>query len=260
MPPWTRYTIQNKDLVYIPRHWAPPSPYKWLHGHPPKPASVKIYEAHVGISSPEPKIASYKYFADNVLPRIADLGYTCVELMAVMEHAYYGSFGYHVTCFHAPSSRYGNPDELKYLVDTAHGLGLSVILDVVHSHAARNVDDGLNRFDGSDACYFHGGPRGDHTLWDSKIFNYEEWEVLRFLLSNLRWYIEEYRFDGFRFDGVTSMLYHHHGIGTGFSGDYKEYFNMSVDVSALVYLMLANSLLHELYPFVITIAEDVSGW
>lgn len=259
MSPWTRYATQNEDLVYVPRHWAPPTAYKWLHDHPPKPSSVKIYEAHVGISSPEAKIASYKYFADNVLPRIANLGYTCVELMAVMEHAYYGSFGYHVTAFHAPSSRYGNPDELKYLVDTAHGLGLAVILDVVHSHAARNVEDGLNRFDGTDDCYFHGGPRGDHTLWDSKIFDYEKWEVLRFLLSNLRWYIEEYRFDGFRFDGITSMLYHHHGIGTGFTGDYKEYFNTSVDVSALVYLMLANSMLHELYPFIITIAEDVSG-
>lgn len=258
--PWTKYTVQNENtLEYKPHHWAPPTPYQWQHGHPAKPQSLRIYEAHVGISSPEPKVASYCYFADNILPRIADLGYTCVELMAVMEHAYYGSFGYHVSCFFAASSRYGNPDDLKYLVDKAHGLGLVVILDIVHSHAARNVEDGLNQFDGTDHCYFYDGPRGDQTLWDSKIFNYTSWEVLRFLLSNLRWYIDEYRFDGFRFDGVTSMLYHHHGIGTGFSGDYKEYFNVSVDVDAVVYLMLANSMLHDNYPFIITIAEDVSG-
>lgn len=220
---------------------------------------MRIYEAHVGISSPEPKVASYVYFADTVLPRIQDLGYTCVELMAVMEHAYYGSFGYHVTSFFAASSRYGTPDDFKYLVDKAHGMGLFVILDVVHSHAARNVNDGLNLFDGTDHCYFHSGGKGSHDLWDSKIFDYTKWEVLRFLLSNLRWYVEEYRIDGFRFDGITAMMYLHRGIGTGFSGDYNEYFNMMVDIDALVYLMLANKTLHELYPFVITIAEDVSG-
>ena len=259
--PWTKYTTQDTavSLEYQPRHWAPPTPFVWTHPRPPKPESVRIYEAHVGISSPEAKVSSYREFADNVLPRIAKLGYSCVELMAIMEHAYYGSFGYHVTSFFAASSRYGNPDDLKYLVDKAHGLGLYVILDVVHSHAARNVSEGLNMFDGTDYCYFHGGPKGDHSVWDSKIFNYKKWEVLRFLLSNLRWYVDEYRFDGFRFDGVTSMLYHHHGIATGFTGDYKEYFNTNVDINALVYLMLVNSMLHEEYPFVITIAEDVSG-
>ena len=259
--PWTKYSIQDASvsMEYQPIHWAPPVPYKWLNDRPGRPDSVRIYEAHVGISSPEPKVASYRYFADEVLPRIADMGYSCVELMAIMEHAYYGSFGYHVTSFFASSSRYGNPDDLKYLVDKAHGLGLFVIIDVVHSHAAQNVTDGLNLFDGTDHCYFHSGPQGEHTLWGSKIFDYSKWEVIRFLLSNLRWYIDEYRFDGFRFDGITSMLYRHHGIGTGFSGDYKEYFNDSVDVDALVYLMLANSMLHKEYPFVITIAEDVSG-
>ena len=259
--PWTRYAVQNEGLSmeYQPIHWAPPTPYQWQHDHPVRPKALRIYEAHVGISSHETKVASYKHFADSVIPYIAELGYSCVELMAVMEHAYYGSFGYHVTSFFAASSRYGNPDELKYLVDKAHSLGLTVILDVVHSHAAKNVKDGLNFFDGTDYCHFHAGPKGDHTLWDSRIFNYSKWEVLRFLLSNLRWYIEEYKFDGFRFDGVTSMLYHHHGIATGFSGDYHEYFNTSVDIDAVVYLMLANGLLHQLYPFVVTIAEDVSG-
>ena len=200
-----------------------------------------------------------RYFADSVLPRVKALGYTCVEVMAVMEHAYYGSFGYHVTNYFAVSSRYGNPDDFKYLVDTAHGMGLYVILDIVHSHAAKNVNDGLNQFDGTDRGYFHEGGKGEHVLWGSRIFDFSKWEVLRFLLSNLRWYVDEYRVDGFRFDGVTAMLYLHRGIATGFTGAYHEYFNMSVDIDALVYLMMANSMLHDVYPDVVTIAEDVSG-
>ena len=199
-----------------------------------------------------------------------------------MEHAYYASFGYQITSFFAASSRYGTPEELMELIDTAHGLGLTVLLDVVHSHASINADDGLNHFDGSDHHYFHSGPKGKHELWDSRLFNYSSHEVLRFLLSNLRFWMEEYQFDGFRFDGVTSMMYHHHGIGTGFSGGYHEYFGTGVDVDSVVYLMLvsepylslqrhrptanslftpsqANEMIHSLYPGSITIAEDVSG-
>lgn len=179
--------------------------------------------------------------------------------MAVMEHAYYASFGYQVTSFYAVSSRYGTPEELKRLIDRAHELGLYVMLDMVHSHASKNVMDGLNQFDGTDACFFHSGPRGTHSLWDSRLFNYSEFEVLRFLLSNLRWYLEEYQFDGFRFDGVTSMLYHSRGIGEGFSGSYDQYFGLNVDTEAVVYLMMANYTIHKLYKQAITIAEDVSG-
>lgn len=260
LSPWAKYTVQfSEGADYEALHWAPQKPYSWQHPRPGKPRGVRIYEAHVGISSPEAKVASYTYFADSVLPRIKNLGYTCVELMAVMEHAYYGSFGYHVTSFFAASSRYGTPDELKYLVDKAHSLGLYVILDIVHSHAARNVNDGLNQFDGTDHCFFHSGEKGAHRMWDSRMFNYTKWEVLRFLLSNLRWYIDEYHIDGFRYDGITAMMYWHRGISEGFSGDYHEYFNTGVDVDALVYLMLANRMLHQLYPFVITVAEDVSG-
>ena len=190
--------------------------------------------------------------------------------MAIMEHAYYASFGYQVTNFFAASSRYGisivimnnlvgTPEELMELIDTAHGLGITVLLDVVHSHACKNVLDGLNMFDGSDHCYFHEGAKGRHELWDSRLFNYGNHEVLRFLLSNLRFWMDEYKFDGFRFDGVTSMMYTHHGIGTGFSGGYHEYFGASVDEEGVVYLMLANDMLHNVYPEIITIAEDVSG-
>ncbi|CAK8689223.1 unnamed protein product [Clavelina lepadiformis] len=258
--PWAPYVVQHGGHgTYKWIFWNPASSYEFKHPRPEKPKSVRIYEAHIGISSYEGKVASYTHFKVNVLPRIKKLGYNCIQLMAVMEHAYYASFGYQVTNFFAASSRYGTPDELKELLDTAHGMGLYVLLDVVHSHACKNVLDGLNMFDGTDGCYFHSGYRGSHTLWDSRIFNYSSWEVLRFLISNLRWYMDEYMFDGFRFDGVTSMLYHDHGISRGFSGDYHEYFGLQMDLEAIVYLMLANDMLKSFYPQMITIAEDVSG-
>lgn len=261
VPAWIKRVTQDLNVspVYDARFWNPPTKYTFKNPRPPKPASARIYEAHVGISSPEPKVASYKEFTANMLPRIHRLGYNTIQLMAVMEHAYYASFGYQINSFFAASSRYGLPDDLKELIDTAHGLGLTVLLDVVHSHASKNVLDGLNMFDNSDHLYFHEGQRGRHELWDSRLFNYGHHEVLRFLLSNLRFWMEEYQFDGFRFDGVTSMLYTHHGIGTGFSGGYHEYFGPSVDEDGVVYLMLANEMLHTLYPSSITIAEDVSG-
>ncbi|XP_030051980.1 1,4-alpha-glucan-branching enzyme [Microcaecilia unicolor] len=258
--PWAKYVVkEGKNVIYDWVHWEPTESYKHKHPHPKKPKSVRIYESHVGIASPEGKIASYKNFTHNVLPRIKDLGYNCIQMMAIMEHAYYASFGYQVTNFFAASSRYGTPDELKELVDTAHSMGIVVLLDVVHSHASKNSEDGLNLFDGTNSCFFHDGSRGNHNQWDSRLFDYANWEVLRFLLSNLRWWLQEYGFDGFRFDGVTSMLYHHHGIGSGFSGDYNEYFGLQVDEDSVVYLMLANHMIHTFYPDCITIAEDVSG-
>ncbi|KAI9208561.1 glycogen branching enzyme [Polychytrium aggregatum] len=239
--------------------WNPPEKYVFKNKAPPKPKKLRIYESHVGIASPEGKCASYKEFMLNVLPRIADLGYNSVQFMAIMEHPYYASFGYQVTNFYAPSSRFGTPEELMALVDAAHGYGLTVLLDVVHSHACKNVLDGLNNFDGTDHHYFHAGGRGNHDLWDSRLFNYGHHEVMRFLISNLRYWLTQYQFDGFRFDGVTSMLYYHHGMGTGFSGHYDEYFGSAVDNEAVVYLMLANYIMKELHPNIITIAEDVSG-
>ncbi|KAF4799281.1 1,4-alpha-glucan-branching enzyme [Turdus rufiventris] len=302
--PWARYVVREEDKVnYDWVHWNPPQSYIHKNPSPKRLKSLRIYESHVGIASPEGKVASYKNFTYNVLPRIKDLGYNCVQLMAIMEHAYYASFGYQVTSFFAASSRYGTPDDLKEMIDVAHSMGITVLLDVVHSHASKNSEDGLNQFDGTDSCFFHSGYRGTHQLWDSRLFDYAKlsyapvvctvhfgdivrfglpnksslgllktlscgmlsraigvlWEVLRFLLSNLRMWIEDYRFDGFRFDGVTSMLYHHHGIGTGFSGDYNEYFGLHVDEDALCYLMLANHMINTLHPECITIAEDVSG-
>lgn len=260
-PIWTRYLRQNKDsFLYDTVFWNPLEPYEWVNeGFLPRPKSLRIYEAHVGMSSMEGKVATYREFADNVLPRIKDAGYTAVQLMAIMEHAYYASFGYHVTNFFAISERSGTPDDFKYLIDTAHGLGIYVIMDIIHSHASSNVLDGLNLFDGTDYLYFHGGARGWHKLWDSRIFNYKNWETLRFLLSNCAWYLEEYHFDGFRFDGVTSILYKNHGINYTFSGGLNEYFNDNVDVDGEIYVMLANNLIHTINPDAITVAEDVSG-
>jgi len=198
------------------------------------------------------KVGSYLEFAQTVLPRAARLGYNAIQLMAVMEHPYYGSFGYHVSNFFAASSRFGTPEELKSLIDTAHGLGIVMLLDVVHSHAVKNTQEGLNLFDGTDYQYFHAGPRGQHVAWDSLLFDYSKYEVQRFLLSNLRYWLEEFRFDGFRFDGVTSMLYLDHGLGKGFSS-YDDYFDGNIDRDAVAYLQLANSLTHEIRPDAISI-------
>ncbi|UYV60113.1 GBE1, partial [Cordylochernes scorpioides] len=259
--PWAPYVVQPKDsVVYDQVMWNPPKPYQFQHPLPSEPpASLRIYEAHVGICTEEYGVGTYVNFSRNVIPRIVKQGYNAIQLMAIMEHAYYASFGYQVTSFYAASSRYGTPDELKELIDTAHRHGLYVLLDVIHSHASKNVADGLNSFDGTNSCHFHDGGRGEHSLWGSRLFDFTQIEVLRFLLSNLTWYLEEYKFDGFRFDGVTSMLYHTHGIGHGFSGDYNEYFGLNTDTESLVYLMLANHMVHTFYPRAITIAEDVSG-
>ncbi|WOL11903.1 1,4-alpha-glucan-branching enzyme 2-2, chloroplastic/amyloplastic-like [Canna indica] len=262
IPAWIKFSVQAPgEIPYNGIYYDPPEEDKHVFQHPqPKaPKSLRIYECHVGMSSPEPKINTYVNFRDDVLPRIKRLGYNAVQIMAIQEHSYYASFGYHVTNFFAPSSRFGTPDELKSLIDRAHELGLLVLMDIVHSHASNNVLDGLNQFDGTDGHYFHSGSRGHHWMWDSRLFNYGSWEVLRFLLSNARWWLEEYKFDGFRFDGVTSMMYTHHGLAVSFTGNYNEYFGFATDVDAVTYLMLVNDMIHGLYPEAVSIGEDVSG-
>ncbi|KAJ0087820.1 hypothetical protein Patl1_32398 [Pistacia atlantica] len=262
IPAWINFSVQAPgEIPYNGIYYDPPAEekYEFQHPQPKRPKSLRIYEAHVGMSSTEPMINTYANFRDDVLPRIKKLGYNAVQLMAIQEHSYYASFGYHVTNFFAPSSRCGTPDELKSLIDKAHELGLLVLMDIVHSHASNNVLDGLNMFDGTDSHYFHSGSRGYHWMWDSRLFNYGSWEVLRFLLSNARWWLEEYKFDGFRFDGVTSMMYTHHGLQMAFTGNYNEYFGFATDVDAVVFLMLVNDLIHGLFPQAVTIGEDVSG-
>jgi 1,4-alpha-glucan branching enzyme len=216
-----------------------------------------IYEGHVGMAQEREGIGTYLEFADNILPRIKNLGYNAIQLMAIQEHPYYGSFGYHVSSFFAPSSRFGTPEELKTLIKRAHQMGIAVILDVVHSHTVKNVVEGLNEFDGSDSQYFHPGGRGEHPQWDSKIFDYGKTEVLRFLLSNLKYWLDEFHFDGFRFDGVGSMMYYHHGNDAIDSRE--KYFREGVEWDAVTYLQLANTLIHSIKPAAISIAEDVTG-
>ncbi|KAL3754115.1 hypothetical protein ACJRO7_001375 [Eucalyptus globulus] len=262
IPAWIKFSVQAPgEIPYNGIYYDPPDEMKYVfkHSRPKRPNSLRIYETHVGMSSTEPVINTYANFRDEVLPRIKRLGYNAVQIMAIQEHSYYASFGYHVTNFFAPSSRFGTPDDLKSLIDKAHELGLLVLMDIVHSHASNNVLDGLNMFDGTDGHYFHSGSRGYHWMWDSRLFNYGSWEVLRYLLSNARWWLEEYRFDGFRFDGVTSMMYTHHGLQVAFTGNYNEYFGFATDVDAVIYLMLVNDLIHGLFPEAVTIGEDVSG-
>ena len=238
--------------------WQPEQPYVWKNTF--DPASIDspiIYEAHVGMSGEEGRLHSYREFADNTLPRIHQLGYNTVQLMAIQEHPYYGSFGYHVSSFFASCSRFGTPEDLKYLIDKAHGIGIAVLIDIVHSHAVKNFAEGLNELDGTDYQYFHGGGKGDHPEWDSKCFDYGKEKVRRFLLSNVRYWLEEFHFDGFRFDGITSMLYHHHG---NISFDHMDkYYMDGPDEDAILYLGMATTLIHELKPGAIIIAEDMSG-
>ena len=259
LPLFTRRAVQDwKNGSWCCEVWDDEETFKWTDkGFKPEDHPI-IYETHVGMSSEEYKIATYTEFADNVLPHVKDAGYNTVQLMAVMEHPYYGSFGYQVSNFYAASSRFGTPDELKYLVNKAHEMGIRVLLDVVHSHAVGNTLEGINLFDGTDYQFFHSGAKGDHPAWGTKCFNYDKPEVLHFLLSNLKFWMEEFHFDGFRFDGVTSMLYHDHALGTDFNS-LDMYYTMNTDIEAIIYLQLANELVHSINKRAVTIAEDMSG-
>jgi 1,4-alpha-glucan branching enzyme len=260
IPAYTRRAVQDPHtLIFNSQVWNPPNPYVWkkLDYKSPKRAPL-VYEAHVGMAQDGEKIGTYKEFTENILPRIVKAGYNTLQLMAIQEHPYYGSFGYQVSNFFAASSRFGTPEELKELIDTAHMQGLTVLMDLVHSHSVANEVEGLSRFDGTTYQYFHLGERGFHQAWGSRTFDYGKPEVLHFLLSNCRYWLDEFHIDGFRFDGVTSMLYLHHGLNRIFTS-YSDYFNDSVDDDALAYLALANRLIHKLRPDAITICEDVSG-
>ena len=237
---------------------APETPYRFRHPSPPPPEMPLVYESHIGMAQEEPKVGSFAEFREKTLPRIAAAGYNTIQLMAVMGHPYYGSFGYHVANFFAVAGRFGNPEEFKELVDAAHGLGLRVIIDLIHSHATRNEVEGLGRYDGTRTAFFHAGPRGEHEGWDSLLFDYAKPEVLHFLLSNCRFYLDEFHLDGFRFDGVTSMIYRHHGRGKNFTS-YADYFGPETDEDAICYLGLANRVIHAVRPDATTVAEDVSG-
>ncbi len=260
IPAWCRRVVQDEDTkIFSAQVWDPETPYTFKKKtFKASKSPLLIYECHVGMSQDAEKVGTYREFKDNVLPRVIADGYNCIQVMAIQEHPYYGSFGYHVSSFFAPSSRFGTPEELKELIDTAHQNGVAVIMDIVHSHAVKNEIEGLGNFAGDPNQYFYPGERHEHPAWDSLCFDYGKNEVMHFLLSNCKYWLEEYHFDGFRFDGVTSMLYYSHGLGEAFCG-YGDYFNGGQDDNAICYLTLANKLIHEVNPSAITIAEEVSG-
>ncbi len=259
IPAYAKRVVQDDETkIFSAQVWNPKEKYKFLHSAPEKLDSVLIYEAHIGMSSEEGKVSTFQEFRKKILPHVVKSGYNVLQLMAIQEHPYYGSFGYHVSSFYAVSSRFGTPNDLKQLVDEAHQKGLMVIMDIVHSHAVKNENEGLSKYDGSEYQYFHAGARGLHPAWDSRCFDYSKDEVIHFLLSNCKFWLEEYNFDGFRFDGVTSMLYLNHGLETNFTS-YYQYFDGNQDVDAATYLMLANKLIHDIRPHSIVIAEEMSG-
>lgn len=262
IPAYIRRVVQDettKDFtgqVWFPREqfdWTGDEFYTELNG------SLVIYEVHVGMSLEKEGVATYKEFEQIVLPRVKKLGYNAIQMMAVAEHPYYGSFGYHVSSLFAPSSRFGTPEELKHLIKTAHSMGLAVIMDIVHSHFVKNTAEGINRLDGTDSLYSPAGEAGNHPHWDSKLFDYGKHEVQHLLLSNVKYWLEEFHFDGYRFDGVSSMIYYHHGYTDFMANPYDAYFGAQVNRDAILYLTLANKLIDEVKPSAVTIAEDVSG-
>lgn len=261
IPLYIKRTVQDpKTHDFVGQIWQPDNDFEWQDNefHVDNTKPLFIYEAHVGMAQEKEGMGTFSEFTENVLPRVKAAGYNTVQLMAVMQHPYYASFGYQVSNFFAVSSWFGNPEELKALINTAHLMGISVLLDLVHSHSIKNIAEGINEFDGTDYQFFHSGIKGNHPAWGTKLFNYGKPEVLHFLLSNIKFWLEEYHFDGYRFDGVSSMLYHHQGLGVAFT-DYSKYFSMDTDIEAITYLQFANDLIREVKPSAVTIAEDMSG-
>lgn len=260
LPSYARRVVQDEHTkIFNAQVWTPQNGFVFKNKNfTPTKDPLLIYECHIGMATSEERVGTYSEFRRNILPRIAEGGYNCIQIMAIQEHPYYGSFGYHVSNFFAASSRFGTPEELKELIDEAHGYGIAVIMDIVHSHAVKNEVEGLGNFDGNPSLYFHKGTRGYHRSWDSLCFDYGKDEVMHLLLSNCKFWLDEYHFDGFRFDGVTSMIYLNHGLEQNFIS-YADYYDGNQDGDAICYLTLANKLIHELKPDAITIAEDMSG-
>ena len=260
IPAWANRVVQDDHTkIFNAQVWSPEKQYRWKNAAFRRAAEAPlIYEGHIGMAGESERVHTYNEFRTDILPRVQKAGYNTIQLMAIPEHPYYGSFGYHVSSFFAPSSRFGTPEELKQLVDEAHGMGISMIIDLVHSHAVKNENEGLGKYDGTRWQFFHDGPKGEHPAWDSYCFNYGKPEVVHFLLSNIRYWLEEFKFDGFRFDGVTSMLYFDHGLGKAFTC-YDDYFNEGLDQDALSYFIMANRLIHEINPNALSIAEEMSG-
>ena len=254
----TRVVQDEQTKDYTAQFWIE-QPFEWTDSNfsAAKCSPLLIYETHVGMAQEKEGVGTYAEFEKKILPKVRRAGYNAIQVMAIAEHPYYGSFGYHVSNFFAPSSRFGTPEELKSLIDKAHSMGIAVIMDIVHAHYVKNLNEGINELDGSQHQYSKEGAAGYQQYWDSKTFDYGKHEVEHFLLSNVKYWMDIFHFDGYRFDGVTSMIYHHHGY-TDFDCREK-FFDEGVNRDALIYLTLANKLVHSINPAAITIAEDVSG-
>jgi 1,4-alpha-glucan branching enzyme len=260
IPAWCKRVVQDEHTkLFNAQVWIQEKDFEWKHpDYKRADEAPLIYESHIGMAGEAERVHTYNEFREQTLPWIKAAGYNTIQLMAIPEHPYYGSFGYHVSSFFAPSSRFGTPEELKQLIDEAHGIGLSIIIDLVHSHAVKNEVEGLGRYDGTRFQFFHDGARGEHPAWDSYCFDYGKNNVLHFLLSNIRYWLEDFKFDGFRFDGVTSMLYYDHGLGKAFT-QYGDYYDQGIDDEAVTYFYLANKLIHDIDPNSLSVAEEVSG-
>jgi 1,4-alpha-glucan branching enzyme len=219
---------------------------------------VSVYEVHLEswMRKPTGESLTYRELANQLVPYARELGYTHLELLPVMEHPFSGSWGYQVTGFFAPTSRFGTPDDFRYFVDQCHQAGLGVILDWVPGHFPRDAH-GLWRFDGT-ALYEHADPRqGEHREWGTLIFNYGRNEVRNFLLSNALYWLREFHIDGLRVDAVASMLYLDYARKPGEWIPNK--YGGRENLEAIDFLKRFNELVHQ-EPGAISIAEESTAW
>ncbi|MEP6990043.1 MAG: 1,4-alpha-glucan branching protein GlgB, partial [bacterium] len=229
--------------------------------HEPVREPVHIYEVHLGswarVPEDDNRSLTYREIAPRLAAHVKKLGFTHVELLPVMEHPFYGSWGYQVTGYFAPSSRYGTPDDLRFLIDTLHQAGIGVMLDWVPAHFPKD-DNALRRFDGT-ALYEHEDARlAEHPDWGTLIFNYGRREVRNYLVANALYWLNEFHVDGLRVDAVASMLYLDYSREAGQWVPNK--YGGRENLDAIDFLREMNAVVADEAPGCITIAEDSTAW
>lgn len=256
MRPGTASVVWQSDYQWGDQQWIESRAEGGFHERP-----VSIYEVHPGSwkrkVGEDPGFLSYRELADDLVPYLSEMGFTHIELMPIAEHPYDPSWGYQITGYFAPTSRFGNPDDLRYFVDKCHQENIGVIVDWVPAHFTKD-DHGLRRFDGT-ALYEHDDPRlGEHKDWGTLIFNFGRTEVQNFLLSNAIYWIEEFHIDGLRVDAVASMLYldYSRKEGEWIPNQYGGRENLE----AIRFLQRINEVTHLYFPGVLTFAEESTAW
>ena len=258
MRPGTASVITDiSDLKWSDKDWMESRAKKDLNAEP-----LAIYECHIGSWMRHPGredagFYNYREFADRIVEYLKKMKYTHVELMGIAEHPFDGSWGYQVTGYYAPTSRYGTPKDFQYLINKLHRNKIGVILDWVPAHFPRDAH-GLAEFDGS-AVFEHPDPRiGEHPDWGTKIFNYGKTEVSNFLIANALFWIKEFHVDGIRVDAVASMLYLDYGKQDGqwVANKYGDNKNLE----AIEFFKHMNSVIRGTFPGVMTIAEESTAW